>query len=165
MKPTKSSILTWNNINCAIYFLLIALWAYNFNAHRWAWENRFAYVSIYTLPFIIVYCFVDFRFEKYIYCDSSTEETEPYYRLSTHIIRGFIMAHDIVFIVLISVFVIFAQFFEFFVNKTHILAFVFLFAKLRTLSCKLLLKTTTNGLIWHLQHSFSFHLVLDFVYG
>ena len=129
LDSTKRRTLIWNNINCVIYFLLIALGVYFINADRSKWSYRrgyrVGYFSIYTVPFIFVYCFVGQRLENtfrkyfsaYICCTLSTEETEPYNRLSTHIIRGFIMVHDFVFLVLISVSVIFCSVVRFFVQN------------------------------------------------
>ena len=98
--------------------------------------ERWFFVSIYTLPVIFVYCFVEKKLNfGYIFCNSNTERSGTYYRLSTHIIRGLIIVHDFTFIVLISVSVIFLVF-EFFFNF-FVLTFLFSLAKLRTRCCKL----------------------------
>ena len=100
LESTKRRILILNNINCAIYFLLIALAAYSIIADQSRWFT----VSVFTLPFIFVYCFVEVKLNiGYVFCDSSTERSEPYYRLSTHVIRGLISVHDFAYLFLISV--------------------------------------------------------------
>ena len=116
LESTKRRILIWNNINCAVYFLLIALVAYSEVAD----QSRCFFVcySIFTLPFIFLYCFVEVKLNiGYIFCNSNTERSEPYYWISTHIIRGLILVHDFVFLVLISVSIIFVHLFDFFVQN------------------------------------------------
>ena len=112
---------------------------------KYADGERWFFVSIYTLPFIFVYSFVEKKLNfGYIFCNSNTERSENYYRLSTHISRGLIIVHDFTFIVLISVSVIFIMFVFF---NFCVLTFLLSLAKLRTRCCKLATTLTiaTNG--------------------
>ena len=106
LESTERRIRLWSNITCVTYFLLIGLVTYRLYSFVMVSESRSPILlSIYTLPFVFVYCLVEIKLN--VGCIFWTSSTELHNKLITQLIRWLIMVHDFVYLCLISVSVIF----------------------------------------------------------
>ena len=102
LESTERRIRLWSNITCVTYFLLIGLVTYRLYSFVMVSESRSPILlSIYTLPFVFVYCLVEIKLN--VGCIFWTSSTELHNKLITQLIRWLIMVHDFVYLCLISV--------------------------------------------------------------